>query len=65
MIEIAKTVTLKHDTVEPHEVMTSNQGLKILDDQNSEKTSVRGGSLLEDFLLREKITAFDRERIEP
>jgi catalase len=62
-VETAKTVALKHDTVEPREVMTSNQGLKISDDQNSEKAGVRGGSLLEDFLLREKITAFDHERI--
>ncbi len=63
IVETAKTVALKHDTVEPREVMTSNQGLKISDDQNSEKAGVRGGSLLEDFLLREKITAFDHERI--
>ncbi|RYB02510.1 catalase [Lichenibacterium ramalinae] len=62
-VETAKTVALKHDTVPPREAMTSNQGLKISDDQNSEKAGVRGGSLLEDFLLREKITAFDHERI--
>ena len=62
-VETAKTVALKDFMVEPREAMTSNQGLKISDDQNSEKAGVRGGSLLEDFLLREKITAFDHERI--
>jgi catalase len=35
--------------------LTSNQGLKINDDQNSLKAGARGPSLLEDFLLREKI----------
>ncbi len=62
-IETAKTTSLKHDTIEPREAMTSNQGVKISDDQNSEKAGIRGGSLLEDFLLRETITAFDHERI--
>ncbi len=63
MVETAKTQALKADTLLPREAMTSNQGLKISDDQNSEKAGIRGGSLLEDFLLREKITAFDHERI--
>ncbi len=63
VVETAKTQALKADTVVPLAAMTSNQGLKISDDQNSEKAGVRGGSLLEDFLLREKITAFDHERI--
>lgn len=43
--------------------MTTNQGLKINDDQNSLKAGERGASLLEDFILREKITHFDHERI--
>lgn len=43
--------------------MTTNTGLKINDDQNSLKAGERGPSLLEDFLLREKITHFDHERI--
>ena len=63
VVETAKTQALKADTLEPLAAMTSNQGLKISDDQNSEKAGIRGGSLLEDFLLREKITAFDHERI--
>lgn len=45
------------------EAMTTDQGLKINDDQNSLKAGERGPSLLEDFILREKITHFDHERI--
>ncbi|PZR35344.1 MAG: catalase HPII, partial [Azospira oryzae] len=43
--------------------LTTNQGLRINDDQNSLKAGNRGPSLLEDFILREKITHFDHERI--
>ncbi|RYY68436.1 MAG: catalase, partial [Chitinophagaceae bacterium] len=43
--------------------LTGNQGVKISDDQNSLKAGDRGPSLLEDFLLREKLTHFDHERI--
>ena len=45
------------------EMLTTNQGLPINDDQNSLKAGERGPSLLEDFILREKITHFDHERI--
>ncbi|HLP19316.1 MAG TPA: catalase [Chitinophagales bacterium] len=45
------------------ELMTTNHGLKINDDQNSLKSGERGSTLLEDFILREKITHFDHERI--
>ncbi|MGH8118813.1 MAG: catalase [Rhodanobacteraceae bacterium] len=43
--------------------MTTNQGVPISDDQNSLKASPRGPTLLKDFVLREKITHFDHERI--
>ena len=43
--------------------MSTNTGLPINDDQNSLKAGERGGTLLEDFILREKITHFDHERI--
>ncbi len=43
--------------------MTTNQGLKVNDTNNSLKSGERGSTLLEDFLLREKITSFDHERI--
>ncbi|TXF79009.1 catalase [Chryseobacterium sp.] len=45
------------------EFMTTNQGLKVNDDQNSLKAGERGPSLLEDFIFREKMTHFDHERI--
>jgi len=45
------------------EFLTSDQGVRINDNQNSLKAGNRGPSLLEDFLLREKITHFDHERI--
>ncbi len=44
-------------------VLTTNQGLPISDNQNSLKGGARGPTLLEDFILREKITHFDHERI--
>jgi catalase len=46
-----------------HEGLTTNQGLPIADNQNSLKAHPRGPTLLEDFILREKITHFDHERI--
>ncbi|HQY19233.1 MAG TPA: catalase HPII [Ignavibacteria bacterium] len=45
------------------EFLTTNQGLRINDNQNSLKSGERGSTLLEDFILREKITHFDHERI--
>jgi catalase len=45
------------------EFLTTNHGVRINDDQNSLKAGERGASLLEDFILREKITHFDHERI--
>jgi len=44
-------------------LLNTNQGVKINDDQNSLKAGDRGATLLEDFILREKITHFDHERI--
>ena len=43
--------------------LTTNHGVAIADNQNSLKAGVRGPALLEDFILREKITHFDHERI--
>ncbi len=45
------------------QILTTNQGLRVNDDQNSLKAGARGPTLLEDFILREKITHFDHERI--
>jgi catalase len=44
-------------------LLTTNQGLPVPDNHNSLKAGVRGPTLLEDFILREKITHFDHERI--
>ncbi|WP_407284289.1 catalase HPII [Raoultella ornithinolytica] len=43
--------------------LATNQGVRIADDQNSLRAGNRGPTLLEDFILREKITHFDHERI--
>ncbi len=62
-------VTKKINDLEPDtqsvdgQILTTNQGLKINDNQNSLKAGERGATLLEDFILREKITHFDHERI--
>jgi catalase len=45
------------------QALTTNMGIKISDNQNSLKAGLRGPTLLEDFILREKITHFDHERI--
>ena len=54
---------------EPHQtagdgaaVLTTNHGVPISDNQNSLKSGARGPTLLEDFVLREKIFHFDHER---
>jgi catalase len=44
-------------------VMTTQQGIPVLDDQNTLKIGDRGPALLEDFHFREKIFHFDHERI--
>ncbi|MDB5802071.1 MAG: Catalase [Rhodocyclales bacterium] len=44
-------------------VLTTNQGIPVSDNQNSLRVGARGPTLLEDFVLREKITHFDHERI--
>ncbi len=43
--------------------LTTNLGVPVADNQNSLKAGLRGPTLLEDFILREKITHFDHERI--
>jgi hypothetical protein len=43
--------------------LTTNQGVKVGDNQDSLKIGLRGPTALEDFIFREKITHFDHERI--
>ncbi|WP_290790993.1 catalase [Flavihumibacter sp. UBA7668] len=62
--ENSKKIDLDLDSVnDASTLLTTNQGVKINDDQNSLKAGPRGATLLEDFILREKITHFDHERI--
>lgn len=51
----------RHDDADAH--LTTNQGIRVSDNQNSLKSGARGPALLEDFVLREKIFHFDHERI--
>lgn len=59
----------KLESLEPYkedssdQFLTTNQGVRISDNQNSLTAGERGPTLLEDFVLREKITHFDHERI--
>ncbi|WP_203338952.1 catalase [Planococcus beijingensis] len=43
--------------------LTTNQGLKMAEDEFSLKAGERGPTLMEDFHFREKMTHFDHERI--
>lgn len=46
-----------------NQALTTNQGVPVADNQHSLKVGLRGPSALEDFILREKLTHFDHERI--
>ena len=61
--ETDKNLDLRVNTQAPGEDLMTNQGVIVSDDQNSLKSHVRGPTLLEDILMREKITHFDHERI--
>jgi catalase len=54
---------LHQQAAEEHKKLTTNQGVIISDNQNSLKYGAKGPTLLEDFILREKIMHFDHERI--
>lgn len=66
----AKSAASKVQTAQLHQTvshltdsLTTNHGLPIVDNQNSLKVGERVPPLLEDFILRERITHFDHERI--
>ena len=59
----AKTKQLEGFTQATDSVVTTDQGVVVPDNHNSLKAGARGPSLLEDFILREKLTHFDHERI--
>jgi len=64
-MENKKTEQLKHYTIDNEQKagLTTNQGLKMAEDEFSLKSGLRGPTLLEDFHFREKMTHFDHERI--
>ena len=59
----AKQQQMQAHTAPDAGALTTNQGLRLADNHNSLKAGERGPTLLEDFILREKITHFDHERI--
>ncbi len=62
--ENATTEPLDRVRVDPAKRhLTTNQGVPVADNQHSLKAGLRGPTLLEDFILREKISHFDHERI--
>lgn len=59
-----KLEQLKHDEKNNDgKAMTTNNGVKVSEDENTLTVGERGPSLLEDFHFREKIMHFDHERI--
>ncbi len=61
--ETHQQVPAKTDHQAGHAHLTTNQGIHVSDNQNSLRSGTRGPTLLEDFVLREKIFHFDHERI--
>jgi catalase len=45
------------------DLLTTNQGQPVTDDQNSLSVGERGSILMKDFVFLEKLAHFDRERI--
>lgn len=62
-------LTAKQEQLEPYKVddfgtfMTTDQGIKVSEDEISLKAGTRGPTIMEDFHFREKLTHFDHERI--
>ena len=54
---------LESFTQGPENLLTTNQGVVLPDNHNSLKAGLRGPALLQDFILREKLTHFAHERI--
>ncbi|HWP13685.1 MAG TPA: catalase [Ramlibacter sp.] len=59
----AKQKQLESFSQGPENLLTTGHGVVVPDNHNSLKAGVRGPSLLEDFILRDKIAHFDHERI--
>src|ERR1700760_4777644 len=63
MTTSSKAAVTHQTTDSVEQTLRTNQGIPVADNQNSLKAGSRGPVLLEDFVLREKITHFDHERI--
>lgn len=61
--EQTKDQSLEQFRQDPGEYMTTNEGVRISNTNDSLKAGERGPTLMEDFHFREKMTHFDRERI--
>jgi len=61
--ELHQHLAADADHAEARAHLTDNFGHRLSDNQNSLKAGERGPTLLEDFVLREKIFHFDHERI--
>jgi catalase len=62
--DTAKSADLGSDTTSADGAnLTTNQGVRVADNQNSLTAGERGPTLMEDFIFREKMTHFDHERI--
>lgn len=68
-LKTPKNITGKSKDLDPHRrhadglPLATTQGVKISDNQNTLKAGNRGPSLMEDFIMHEKLMHFDRERI--
>jgi catalase len=69
-VSLSQKVSKRADIGEVHQIaggehpaLTTNQGVALSDNQNSLRSNSLGPTLLEDFVLREKISHFDHERI--
>ena len=61
--EQSKQKDLDSSRQEAGEYLTTNQGLRVNNTNDSLKAGSRGPTLIEDFHFREKLAHFDRERI--
>lgn len=61
--EMHQDIAADGDHADGRAHLTDNHGHRIADNQNSLRAGERGPTLLEDFVLREKIFHFDHERI--
>src|SRR5207237_4160156 len=59
----AKQKQLEAFSQDPDGVLTTNEGVRVADNHNSLRAGTRGPTLLEDFVLLEKLRHFDHERI--